>query len=372
VPIRTSFFQDMLSPKFNPRAVLNISRGGKVLVISDFHMGGGRGDDLVHNGFLLTEMLEGYYLPRGWYIVLNGDIEELQRFSLTSIQARWGSLYRVLDKFAAEGRLYKIVGNHDEDLIFEKGYPYPLFPVVRIETGLIPIYVYHGHQSSRVYTNYNYLVRAALRYFFKPFGIRNISSARSPHRRFFVEKQAYDFSLKNHCISIIGHTHRPLFESLGRFEYIKFEVERLCRDYPSSTGETRRRIASEVGALRVEMGKLLRSERRVPRHSLYGEQFPVPCLFNSGSAIGRKGINAIELDNENIALIYWFSEGEGKKFINRGWYKVEKHKGTKYRRSVLNQDRLEYVKARIELLGMHEPLEIEPEGPALQQGVQGA
>jgi predicted phosphodiesterase len=350
----TSFFQEMLSPMFNPRAVLDISGGGKVLVISDWHMGSGRGDDLARNGALLTEMLEGYYLAQGWHLVLNGDIEELQRYSLKAIETRWAPLYRILDRFAAEGRLYKIVGNHDEELIFEKNYPYHLFPAVRIESGVLPLYVYHGHQSSRVYTDYNYLVRAALRYFFKPLGIRNISTARNPYRRFYVEKKAYDFSLENHCISIIGHTHRPLFESLGRFDYIKFEIERLCRDYPSSTGVSRERIAAEVGALRVELSKLQRSERRnVLRQSLYGDRYPVPCLFNSGSAIG-KGINAIELDREQIALVYWFTEGEGKKFINRGWYKVEKHKGTKFRRSVLNQDRLEYVKARIELLGKPE------------------
>jgi hypothetical protein len=167
-----------------------------------------------------------------------------------------------------------------------------------------------------------------------------------------VEKKAYAFSLENNCISIIGHTHRALFESLGRFEFIKFEIERLCRDYPSSSGEDRERIAAEVQALRTELSKLGRSERRhVLRGSLYGDEFPVPCLFNAGSAIGRKGINAIELDREEISLVYWFAEGEGKKFVSRGNYRVDKIPGTRSRRTILNTDRLEYVKARIELLG---------------------
>jgi hypothetical protein len=69
--------------------------------------------------------------------------------------------------------------------------------------------------------------------------------------------------------------------------------------------------------------------------------------------MGRKGINAIELDMENqsIALVYWFAEGRGKRFVNRGFYQVEKLEDTPYRRTVLNQDRLDYVHARIELLG---------------------
>jgi predicted phosphodiesterase len=348
----TSFFSDMVSPRFNSAAVLDISREGRVLIISDFHMGAGRRDDLVDNGPLLTEILEEYYFRNGWYLVLNGDIEELQRYSLGDIKKQWPLLYRVFDHFAAEGRLFKTLGNHDEDLLFEKDYPYPLYNAVRIETGLVPVYVYHGHQASRVYTNYNNLIRVGLRYLLKPIGIRNISSARNPYRRFYVEKQAYRFSLENNCISVIGHTHRALFESLGRFDYIKFELERLFRDYPAAEGKKRERIAAEVRALRLELSKLRRSERRdVLRQSLYGEDLPVPCLFNSGSAIGKKGINAIELDNETIALVYWFGEGKGRKFISRGWYKVEKFRNTPYCRAVLNQDRLNYLKARIELLG---------------------
>jgi predicted phosphodiesterase len=350
--VETGFFQNILSPHFNPDAVLDISKGGKVLVASDFHMGVGRADDLAQNGELLIELLERYYLRNGWYLVLNGDIEELQRYSLEHIRERWPRLYRIFDLFAAEKRLYKTLGNHDAALLFEKNYPYPLYDAVRIETGLIPVYVYHGHQSSRVYTSYNRVIGASLRYVLKPIGIRNISAARSPHRRFSVEKKAYMFSLKNNCISIIGHTHRALFESLGRFDYIKFEIERLCRDYPASEGADRERIAAEVNALRLDLGKLRRAERRdVLRQSLYGDEFPVPCLFNSGSAIGKKGINAIELDREQISLVYWFTEGSGKKFISRGSYEVDGIPGSLYRRAVLNRDRLEYVKSRIELLG---------------------
>jgi hypothetical protein len=347
-----TFFNDMTSQGFNPDAVLDISGGGKVLVMSDFHMGSGRRDDLAYNGELLINVLEDYYFPAGWFLVLNGDIEELLRYSLDSIREHWPRLYRIFDLFAGENRLYKIIGNHDEALLFKKYYPYALYNAVRIETGIIPAYVYHGHQSSMVYVKYRKAIGAGIRYFLKPFGIRNISSARSPHRRFYIEKRAYTFSLENRCLSIIGHNHRPLFESLGRFDYIKYEIERLCRDYPASSGEDKARIEREVAALRYDLGKLKRSERRdVLRQSLYGDELPVPCLFNSGSAIGKKGVNAIELNNEQIALIYWFADGEGKRFISRGAYKVEKLGKTRYRRAVLNTDRLDYIKARIELLG---------------------
>ncbi|MDR0599525.1 MAG: metallophosphoesterase [Treponema sp.] len=324
----------------------------RVLIISDLHMGAGPRDDLAHNGKLLITLLERYYYPGGWYLVLNGDVEELQRFSLSAVQERWQDLYRVFGLFAAGGRFFRTLGNHDEELVFEKNYPYPLYQALRIETAQLPLYVYHGHQSSRMYTDFNVLARGLVRYILKPFGIKNISSARGSRRRFSVEKEAYDFSMRNACISIIGHTHRALFESLSRFEFIKFEIERLCRDYPSSEGREKERIAGEVAALRSDLGKLKRSERRDgTRHSLYGDDLPVPCLFNSGSAINRRGINALELTNDDIALVYWFTEGEGWKFVTRRNYSVEKLRETPYRRVVLNRDRLEYIKARMELLG---------------------
>jgi predicted phosphodiesterase len=348
----TTFFSDLVNSRFNPSAVLDASCGDRFLVISDFHMGGGRGDDLEYNGGLLAALLERYYLAGGWYLILNGDIEELQKYSLDTIRRRWEELYRIFDLFAAGNRLYKVLGNHDEALVFEKGYPYPLYEAIRLESALIPMYVYHGHQSSRIYANYNNLLALSVRYLLKPFGIRNISSARSPYRRFYVEKQAYAFSIANNCISIIGHTHRPLFESLGRFDYIKFEIERLCRDYPAAEAKDQARIHEEVLALRTDLGKLRRSERRdVLRQSLYGDDLPVPCLFNSGSAIGKIGVNAIEVDEETISLVYWFTEGSSRKFVSRGWYPIEELPGTSHRRVVLNRDRLDYIKARIELLG---------------------
>ncbi|MCL2319545.1 MAG: hypothetical protein FWC45_05620, partial [Treponema sp.] len=154
----SSFFSDIISPRFNPGAVLDLTappsmanesppgegpalNGGsaKVLIISDFHMGSGKRDDLHSNGELVRYILENYYYKNGWYLVLNGDIEELAKFSLRDIKTEWAEMYRVFDLFASAGKLYKTLGNHDEDLIFERDYPYPLYNAVRIETPIIPL-----------------------------------------------------------------------------------------------------------------------------------------------------------------------------------------------------------------------------------------
>jgi UDP-2,3-diacylglucosamine pyrophosphatase LpxH len=346
-------FSRLVEDEFQDCEVLDISNGGKVLIISDLHMGMGSRDDLYYNGEMLTCILEEYYYKNGWNLVLNGDVEELQKYPLDFIREKWAGLYRVFNLFSREKRLFKIVGNHDEQLLFKRNSsPYPLHTVIKIETGIVPAYVYHGHQMSAIYTRFNRLMGIAIRYILKPFGIRNITGARSPHKRFHIEKKAYAFSLKNHCLSIIGHTHRPLFESLGRFDYIKFEIERLCRDYPASEGDDRGRIENEVITLRKELSKLKRKERRdVLRQSLYGDELPVPCLFNSGCALGKKGLNAIEMTQEDIALIYWFTEGKSKRFITRGGYEIAGIPDRPYHRAVLNHNKLDYIYSKIRLLG---------------------
>jgi predicted phosphodiesterase len=340
---------------------IDLRNGGKLLVVSDFHMGNGRRDDFERNACLVGAILDKYYYEQGYTLVLNGDIEELLKCSLPSIRARWKNLYQVFDRFNGSGRLYKIIGNHDAELVLERSYPYALYESVTVHTSYSRVYIYHGHQGSSIYSRFNKQIAGLVRYVLKPFGIGNITSARSPRKRFAAEKRAYDFSLENSVISVIGHTHRSLFESLGRFEFIKYEIERYCREYPHVPAEKRALIKKEVTALREELAKLGNKERRdILEKSLYGGDVPVPCLFNAGCAIGKKGINAIELDNNAISLVYWWKSGQGKKFAGRGNYALETlsvpvhpayaespatcHKVT------LNTETLENIHARIALL----------------------
>jgi predicted phosphodiesterase len=344
---------------------IDLRTGGKLLVISDLHMGNGQRDDLERNGGLVETVLGGYYFERGWTLVLNGDIEELLKHSLSSIRARWRTLYRVFDRFHEAGRLYKILGNHDESLVLDRHYPYTLYESVTARTSFGQVFIYHGHQGSSVYSRYNKLIAGFVRHVLKPFGIGNVTSARSPRKRFVVEKRAYDFSRENGVISIIGHTHRPLFESRSRFEFIKFEIEHYCRKYPQATDAERALIKTEVSALRGELAKLGMKERRgILRASLYGGDVPVPCLFNSGCAIGKKGIDALEVDNCAISLVYWWEDGKGKKFVQRGNYAVETLpalqgtdsrengalRGAVYKKTALNSETLLNIQARMELL----------------------
>jgi predicted phosphodiesterase len=361
-----AFFLDLLNRgrESSFTGEIDLRTGGKLLVISDLHMGNGQRDDLERNGGLVEAILNRYYFEQEYTLVLNGDIEEMLKHSLSSIRARWRTLYQVFDRFHAAGRLYKILGNHDEDLVLERYYPYTLYESVTAQTSFGQIFIYHGHQGSFIYSRYNELIAGLVRHILKPFGIGNITAARSPRKRFAVEKRAYDFSLENGVISIIGHTHRPLFESRSRFEFIKFEIERHCRKYPLATDAERALIKTEVTTLREELAKLGKKERRgILRASLYGGDVPVPCLFNSGCVIGKKGITALEVDDCAISLVYWWEDGKGKKFVQRGNYAVEtllavgkngasygERHGAVYKKVTLNGETLENIRARMELL----------------------
>jgi predicted phosphodiesterase len=358
-----AFFGRLLKPSVKgvPAGEIDLRNGGKLLIISDFHMGNGRRDDFERNSCLVSDILDQYYFEQGYTLVLNGDIEELLKCSLSSIRTRRKNCYRIFDRFNERGRLFKIVGNHDAGLVLERSYPYALYEAVTVHTSYGRVYVYHGHQGSSIYSRFNKQIASLIRYVLKPFGIGNITSARSPRKRFAAEKRAYDFSLANSVISVIGHTHRSLFESLGRFEFIKYEIERHCREYPLASAEKRAAIKNEVASLRAELTKLGNKERRgILEKSLYGGDVPVPCLFNSGCVIGKKGINAIELTDRAISLVYWWESGKGKKFVGRGDYAVETLPaiatadrpagGTVYNKAVLNTEKLAYIQSRMELL----------------------
>ncbi len=337
--------------KLEASPAITISDGDKVVVLGDLHMGnGGPRDDLANNGELLRQALADWYLPKQYTLVLNGDIEEAQRFDYPSIRRRWGALFDLFDEFNAAGRFYKLIGNHDEELRELKDYPYSLLEALKIETDSLPLYVYHGHQTSRFYSRHKKIARSAVRYFLKPMGIKNIASARSRKRRFAAEKAVYDFSRRNGLASIMSHTHRPLFESLAMYDLLRFEIERLCRSYTQADDRSRSAIVERVVAIRHELLKLKRKERRSSiKKTLYGDELPVPCVFNTGSAIGKRGITALELEANRIALVYWY-KGEGFRHWLRSAVGTPTPLGASIRRVVLNSEALDYVRARIELL----------------------
>jgi predicted phosphodiesterase len=339
----------------------------RIVVLSDLHLGdGGSRDDFLPNGNLLQEVLRRYYLPGGWSLILNGDIEELQRFPLESILRQWAPLYGLFRSFEEQAAVHRIVGNHDEALWHcgERIGARTLLSSLRLSWGSDTLFVFHGHQATIFFERFNEVSGFFLRHVAHRLHIRNIPVHYESTKRYRTEHRVYGFSSARKIVSVIGHTHRPLFESLSKIDTLRFRIEQLCRDYPTVSPRARRAIETVVDGYRAELKHLWERDRRDGlRSGLYDEPLSVPCLFNSGCAIGKRGLTAIEIADGQIALVHWFDRRRSDRYLagapggRRGAAGATadgdgaRHlEGTEYFRTVLKKDRLDYIFARIRLL----------------------
>jgi UDP-2,3-diacylglucosamine pyrophosphatase LpxH len=347
----TTFGHQVLQRLFERTDEIPLSESDRIVIFSDLHMGnGGPTDDFQGNGSMFHEVLRKRYLASGHTLVLNGDIEELQRFRLPDIRRRWESVYHIFDSFAGDGRLHRLIGNHDMDLLLMRDRPFSLEHALRFSYHGNPIFLFHGHQTSRVFQNYNHLVGLSLRLFANPFRIGNVSVAHDSRKRFRTEEKIYQFASSNKLLAIVGHTHRPLFESMSKVDTLRFEIERLCRKYPKASAKKQRRIEQVIALHKAELARIRFQEKEQDQSSLYNANLLIPCIFNSGTVIGKRGMTCLEIDAGRIALVHWFDERIARKYLRYRNIEVDGLPGTSYHRAVIKQENLDYIFARIKLL----------------------
>lgn len=324
----------------------------KLVIFSDLHLGNGkRTDDFLANSSLFTSVLRDYYLPRGYTLILNGDIEELQRFRLRDIIERWSDVYRLFERFEEEDRLHRIVGNHDLELLAGRDHPFAIREALRLSYHDNSIFIFHGHQTAARLEKYNKLIGIGLRWFANPLKIKNYSVAHDSLKRFRTEERVYDFASRNKVLSIIGHTHRPLFESMSKVDSLKFEIERLCRKYPKASEKKQRKIERSIDSHRSELASIdIDEDPTAEVASLYNANLVVPCMFNSGTVIGKRGMTCLEIADGGIALIHWFDDTRSDKYLRYASYDTEQLDDTDYHRVEVKSESLDYIFARIRLL----------------------
>ena len=351
LPLRLAHELDRLYEK---APLLRLAPSDKLVIFSDLHMGDGGGrDEFVPNSEMFLAILRRHYQPQGSILVLNGDIEDLAGFSLASIATRWLGIYQALDEFAARGALFKLAGNHDLGLLRRRpaDLPFPVAESLRVEIGEKRLWIFHGHQVSRLDWAYEALGTFLQRWVLRPLGIGNYTVARSASRRFHVERRAYLYARSRRMLAVIGHTHRPLFESLSRLDTVKIEIENLCRSYSTAGEQERRELEARMERLKREYIEQQRRDRRPPRsENLYHEGPLLPCLFNSGSGIGRHGITAIEIAAGRITLVIWSDRRRSEMYAAAAGYEPQQLGDSDYFRVVLKEESLDYVFARIKLL----------------------
>lgn len=327
----------------------------RLVIFSDLHVGdGGRKDDFLPNARFFLEILHDYYLQQNYKLVLNGDVEELHKFPLGRIVRHWTDFYDLLGEFRAKTDLIKILGNHDLSLAFD-GADYPIdVPFedgVKLQYGSNCLFVFHGHQASLYHARMGAMCEHMVRYIVKPLGFRNYSVSHDNQKKYNLERRIYSFARRKGIAALIGHTHRPVFESLSKVDVLKFQIEQLCREYAASNNGIREETAKRIRRYHMELDEILEKDRRrAERGSLYNTHPLVPCLFNSGCVIGKRGMTAMEIADGKISLVHWFDERRSIKYFNWNGYYPQKLEQTPYYRVVLNSDELDYMFARIELL----------------------
>jgi UDP-2,3-diacylglucosamine pyrophosphatase LpxH len=347
-----TFSLENLTRLYRETPETELAPDARIVIFSDLHLGnGGRTDDFLPNSELFLRALRDYYLPRGDSLLLNGDIEELQRFSLPSIRRRWRDVYEVFDSFEARNRLHRLVGNHDLALIEGDHRPFEIAEALRLRHHGNTIFVFHGHQTALRFAKYNHLVEFVLRYLANPLRITNTSVAHDSLKRFRTEERVYEFASSMKVLSIIGHTHRPLFESMSKLDSIKFEIERLCRKYPKVSMQKQRKIERSIEQYKRELARINEDDDpSATVASLYNANLVVPCMFNSGTVIGKRGMTCLEITEGRIALVHWFDDRKSDKYLRYSGYSTEQLPGTDFHRVVIKSDSLDYIFSRIRLL----------------------
>ena len=341
-----------LSNLFRQTPTVPLNQDDRIVIFSDLHLGNGkRTDDFRTNSELFYRVLRDYYEDGGYTLILNGDIEELQRFRLSDIVTRWRRIYELFDRFDRDGRLHRLIGNHDLDLRDDADHGFRIRDAMRLSYHGNTIFVFHGHQTSLRFERFNKLVEFGLRWFANPLRITNYTVAHDSMKRFRTEEHVYEFASDHKLLSIIGHTHRPLFESMSKVDSIKFEVERLCRKYPKAGPRKRATIEQRIDFYRSELERIdLDSDARASVASLYNANLVVPCMFNSGTVIGKRGMTCLEIVEGRIALVHWFDDTRTSKYLRYEPYETTQLPGTDFHRVEVKSESLDYIFARISLL----------------------
>lgn len=366
--LNDTYADRVLERLFQRVPAVPIGDSDRIVIFSDLHMGNGtRADDFRINSSMFQTVLLNHYYSKEYRLILNGDVEELQRFSHDAVAQRWGHVFAVIDRFRDSGRLYQIVGNHDErngdidkfplyDRNAEKNnHLVPnaryFYDGLRLEYGTNTLFVLHGHQVLWRYEQFNRMIGYFLRYALTPLRIRNRTVAHDSRKRFITEKRVYEFARRRNILSIIGHTHRPLFESMSKVDTLRFQIENLCREYPGADRTRQQRIEQLIPELQHDLASAHTHQRAEgARRSLYNADLIVPCLFNSGCVLGKRGMTSLEIRDGRIALVYWFDASRDDTMPYRDTHGMEALPGTHYYRVVLEEDSLDYIFSRINLL----------------------
>ena len=294
--------------------------GNKFVIMSDIHLGDGRGaDDLRENEETLTTALE-HYKEQGYQLILLGDIEEFWQFDLDNIRRRYdGTVYKAIRAFG-DDRVHRVFGNHDSDWC---SYSDPAKndskrPECAVEAlkmrdsrGKTCMLLVHGHQGSTESDKNSWLSRTLVRIYrgvepavkFDP----HTSATKSQVTKEY-EQILYSWAKESKVILICGHSHRAIFASRSRADGLEDEKTALQADILAhrTDGELVERRLKELDKLLPKMLHEKLKNRDID--PVEPDRKPLPCYFNTGCALYTNGITTIEIADDEIRLVKWHKD----------------------------------------------------------------
>lgn len=286
----------------------------KYVVFSDLHLGdGGKADNFARNEETMICALT-HYKNNGYSIILLGDIEEFWQFDFIKIRNRYNkNIYELLRSFPIN-TVHRVFGNHDIEWV---SFPDPVKDTsnrflgppeaVMLDKDILLV---HGHQGDELSDKKVWSSRYWVRVFKKieplarKFGYENYAATKSqiPKDR---ERVYYTWAKDNKMILICGHTHRAIFASRSYYKWLKEQIKlkKSEKVQNSTDSEKQKKLSKDIRKLKRE----LRVEKRRGRdiNPMEIDREPLPCYFNSGSGLYRKGITSIEIEKDKIRLIKW-------------------------------------------------------------------
>jgi UDP-2,3-diacylglucosamine pyrophosphatase LpxH len=222
----------------------SVDDNSKIVLMSDLHRGdGGRGDTFIKNQLIYSAALTRYDKDGYTYFEL-GDGDELwkNRKAEDIISAHKDVFWR-LGRMHRQGRLVMLFGNHDitkrrRHFIY-RNFSFYFDPLTKKHTSLfgdMPVYesavleygdheimLMHGHQVDVMNNEGWSIARFLLRYVWRPleaFGISDPTSAAvNFQKKISTEKKLQNWTQQSEAMLITGHTHRPMFPSVGYTRY---------------------------------------------------------------------------------------------------------------------------------------------------------
>ena len=235
-----------LDQLFTYAPVLSYKKDSKVILMSDCHRGQGNwGDNFLPNQNVFYGALE-YYYDHGFTYIELGDGDELwENRSMNAILRTHSRVFRLMNAFYRQKRLYMLYGNHDiikrrqnllkpdcrnyycdtiekEDSFLDK-ILYHEGLILQSEEDNSQLFLIHGHQGSLLNDELWHLGRFLVRYVWRPLELVGFKAptgaGRSKKLVEKIEKELCSYARTNSKILIAGHTHRPVFPHPGDCPY---------------------------------------------------------------------------------------------------------------------------------------------------------